>query len=97
MKYLQLFENFKSRDDWQIGDIVVGAVLTHCDNSNWIVPGHKYEIVGYPLLNRTYQDKAEIEIRCIKNDIIYDGYWKTKLFITEEEWELKQQSKTYNL
>ena len=60
MKHLQLFENFKPREDWQVGDIVIGSEMKYCDNGDWIVPGDKYEILEIiPSINN-------IKIKCLK-------------------------------
>lgn len=96
MKYLQLFENFKKREDWQVGDIVVGAEFKYCDNGDWIIPGDKYEILDItsnPIKDSTfYKNKyySSIKIKCLKNDRIYDEYQVTSRFMTDDEWNLKK-------
>jgi hypothetical protein len=97
MKHIQLFENFKSRTDWQVGDIISGGKLKYVDNGNWIVPGEKYEIIGFPLWNKDIHDNTRIRIKCVKNNIIYSNYFETSLFMTEEEWNLKNLEQKYNL
>lgn len=84
MKYLQLFENFKPREDWRVGDIVVGAELKYCDNGDWIIPGDKYEIID---ISNYY---LSIKIKCLKSNKIYDGYWHKDRFMTEVEYNLKK-------
>jgi hypothetical protein len=92
MKHLKLFENFKPREDWQIGDIVVGAELKYCDNGDWIIPGDKYEIIEIISKpgNNKYSKHSSIKIKCLKNDKIYDDYWVTSRFMTDEEYNLKK-------
>ena len=103
MKYLQLFENFKPIEDWQVGDIVVGTRMKYCDSGNWIRPDEKYEIVGHPVWHRDIEmkpwnvDKTRISIKNVKDNMVYNDYWETNLFMTEEEWELTQKRDKFNL
>jgi len=79
MKHLQLFENFKLRNDWQIGDIVVGSELKYCDNTNYIITGDKYEIVDTAGYNHSAHKNTTIRIKCLKNNILVIG-WKHVLW-----------------
>ena len=91
MKYIKKFETLKSPDEWKLGDIVVSKELKYSDHTDWIVPGEKYEIVEFAHKGTT------IKVKNINNGRIYSTYFSKYNFMTEEEWELTQQSKKYNL
>jgi len=104
MKYLHLYEKFKSKDDWEVGDIVVALEYRYAGQTMWLQENYKYEIieisqdqlkvkeVGYP-----YSDLEEY-INTFKSEpTILENYFSKNLFITLDEWELTQSTNKYNL
>lgn len=90
MKYIQLFENFKPREDWQVGDIVVSKKRKYAGNLNWLNYGQKYEIVEVMFSN------SVIKIKDLDGQTLNSNFFKN-FFVTEEEWELKEKEKKYNI
>ena len=53
MNYIKTYENFKSPDDWQIGDIVVAIETIYATDSRWLHKDRKYQIIEYYIGNYT--------------------------------------------
>ena len=101
MKHLQLFENFKSPEDWQIGDIIVSLETKYADG-DWLHIDFKYEIVEIAHANTTVKVKevgypySSIEKYTGRGKTL-NCYFMKYCFITLEEWELKEFGKKYNI
>lgn len=102
MKYIQLFENFNSRDDWQIGDIIVALETKYADDTNWLHEDFKYEILDIGHANTTVKVKevgypySSLEDYTGRGKT-FNRYFMKYVFITLEEWELKEKEKKYNI
>jgi hypothetical protein len=97
MRHLKTFEAWYEDTepeygaDWKVGDIIVGNIQMYTDNTDWIIPGERYEILGFN------HNNTSVKIRNIKNNRVYVSSWLKTNFITEENWELQQQQNKYNL
>jgi hypothetical protein len=97
MKYLKTYESWYSYSgpeygaDWKVGDIVVGKFQKYVDNTDWILPGEKYEILSINHRNTT------IEVKNVSNNRVYTSSWSKDYFMSEKEYELQQQQNKYNL
>lgn len=103
MRHLKIYENFKSPDEWQIGDVVVAITTKYAGNTYWLHEDYKYEIIDMKHDNTTLKVK-EVGYQYSDENTPYNGespilnaYFFKKDFITLEEWKLKQRADKYNL
>lgn len=98
MKYIKKFDNmnnnFKSKDDWKIGDIIVATHTQYDNHGKWVVDDRKYKIIGFDTESLL---KTKIYILDIDdNTPLYHSYSKNG-FVDLEQWETTLASKKYNL
>lgn len=97
MKYIKSYENFKSPEDWQIGDIVVAKETIYASNGQWLREGHKYKILEIGDSGDLEEGIIKVQEFDISGHHILDRFFYKWRFITLEEWELKQSTEKYNL
>ena len=104
MKHLHLYEHFKSKNDWEIGDVVVALDTIYARDHIWLHEDYKYEIVnikhdkikvkevGFP-----YSDLIEYKTIFNGTSPVLQKYFSNKKFMTLEEWEFTQHTNKYNI
>ena len=97
MKHIKLYENFKSSDEWKVGDIVVSLETKYVSNAIWLHEGRKYKIIeigpSYSFENRNSIRVQEID----SGHRILSKYFIKSAFVTLEEWELMHNKNKFNL
>jgi len=84
---IKTFESFKNM--WKKGDIVV-CIETFCSVNNCVYKNSKYKI-------NNISPSGKIEIRNLSSGLIISQFFPKYLFITEEEWNMRNDAKKYNL
>lgn len=100
MKYLKSYENFKSSDDWKIGDIVISLENKYDYGSYWVKTDTPYEIIDIEYKdNKTNNINLEdrIGIKDIQTGHKMIGYYPKGMFITLGEYEINKNTDKYNL
>jgi len=92
MKHIKTFENIIYGDDWKIGDCVVALKDYYIDPYNIIKKDKKY-IISEFYVRPTYAVPTPGLLK-INN---YTMWLHKTMFITEEEWKMRQNVKKYNL
>lgn len=87
MNHLKMYEDFEL--PWKKGDIIV-CVEQYCSINNCVYKNSKYKI-------NNISPRGKVEVRNISTDFIIPQFFPKNLFITEEEWNMREEAKIYNL
>ena len=99
MRYIKTFENiygvkFKSKDDWEVGDIIVANKNHYDRHSRWIIQDNKYKIKEIEKNNPPLRDR--LLVADMNDEEFHYHYFKDD-FIDLEQWEVLNNISKYNL
>lgn len=112
MKNLKYFENFDENKDWKIGDILIALENRYLYHGNWQKKGVKYRIKNFEN-NRILVQECESTEQNQSAVLFHQPHESSfnhedpdkcfifpiekKYFILLDDWELKNDTKNFNL
>jgi hypothetical protein len=112
MKHIKIYDFFKNSYDWKVGDVVIAikghskiAPLEYYSDTGRLIENYKYTIIEIidTTKNEQKPERFQIAVKDENGDNVkYShedklAYFYKSNFITEEEFEMKNNVKKYNI